>query len=124
MGIIDLSEITVLRGRSKVLDNWSISIDSGEVVCLFGDNGCGKSTVIEAAAGLIPLENGSSTICGQLIRDSDGRRGRTEFGLCLQDDCVMGDELVGERILDAAGYNFEVAPLLKSSPKSRSATTK
>ena len=114
MGIIDLSQITVLRGRSKVLDNWSISIDSGEVVCLFGDNGCGKSTVIEAAAGLIPLENGSSTIYGQLIRDSDGRRGRTEFGLCLQDDCVMGDELVGERILDAAGYNFEVAPLLKS----------
>ena len=110
MGIIDMSEITVLRGRATVLDEWSISIDSGEVVCLFGDNGCGKSTVIEAAAGLIPLENGSSTISGQLIRDSDGRRGRTEFGLCLQDDCVMGDELVGERILDAAGYNFEVAP--------------
>ena len=34
---------------------------------------------IEAAAGLIPLENGSSTISGQLIRDSEGRRGRTQF---------------------------------------------
>ncbi len=114
MGIIELSHLTVLRGRSKVLDDWSISIDSGEVVCLAGDNGCGKSTVIEAAAGLIPLENGSSKISGQLIRDSDGRRGRIEFGLCLQDDCVMGDELVGERILDAAGFDFDIAPLLKS----------
>ena len=113
MGIIELSQLTVLRGRTKVLDNWSISIDSGEVVCLFGENGCGKSTVIEAAAGLIPLENGSSKISGQLIRDSDGRRGRTNFGLCLQEDCVMGDELVGERIQDAAGFNFDVAPLLK-----------
>ena len=113
MGIIDLSELSVLRGRNKVLDKWSLSVDSGEVVCLSGENGCGKSTVIEAAAGLIPLENGSSTISGQLIRDSDGRRGRTDFGLCLQDDCVMGDELVGERILDAAGYEFDIAPLLK-----------
>ena len=113
MGIIDLSEISVLRGRNKVLDKWTLSVDSGEVVCLSGENGCGKSTVIEAAAGLIPLENGSSTISGQLIRDSDGRRGRINFGLCLQDDCVMGDELVGERILDAAGYDFDIAPLLK-----------
>ena len=114
MGIIDLSEATVLRGRSKVLDKWSISVDCGEVVCLSGDNGCGKSTVIETAAGLIPLENGSSTISEQLVRDSEGRRGRPNFGLCLQDDCIMGDELVGERILDAAGFDFDVASLLKS----------
>lgn len=114
MGIIDLSEATVLRGRSKVLDKWSISVDCGEVVCLSGDNGCGKSTVIETAAGLIPLENGSSKISEQLVRDSEGRRGRPNFGLCLQDDCIMGDELVGERILDAAGFDFDVASLLKS----------
>ena len=113
MGIIELSDITVRRGRNKVLDNWSLSVDSGEVVCLSGDNGCGKSTVIEAAAGLIPLENGSCKIYGQLIRDSQGRRGRANFGLCLQDDCIMGDELVSERILDAAGHDFDVESLLK-----------
>ena len=114
MGIIELSEATVLRGRSKVLDKWSISVNSGEIVCLAGENGCGKSTVIETASGLIPLENGSATISNQLVRDSEGRRGRPTFGLCLQDDCVMGDELVGERILDAAGFEFNVQGLLKT----------
>ena len=114
MGVIELSKLTVRRGRSQVLDSWSVSIDSGEVVCLSGDNGCGKSTVIETAAGLIPMEKGSSMISGQLIRDSEGRRGRTKFGLCLQDDCVMGDELVQERLLDAAGCNFDVSALLKT----------
>ena len=79
MGIIELSNVTVRRGRAQVLDNWSISIDSGEVVCLSGDNGCGKSTVIETAAGLIPMENGNSKICGQLIRDSEGRRGPVSY---------------------------------------------
>jgi ABC-type Mn2+/Zn2+ transport system ATPase subunit len=112
MGIIELSNVTVRRGRSQVLDSWSISVDGGEVVCLSGENGCGKSTVIETAAGLISMENGSCEISGQLIRDSQGRRGRTKFGLCLQDDCIMGDELVGERILDAAGYDFDVSELL------------
>ncbi|MBT4982735.1 MAG: ATP-binding cassette domain-containing protein, partial [Euryarchaeota archaeon] len=82
------------------------------VVCLSGENGCGKSTVIETAAGLISMENGSCEISGQLIRDSQGRRGRTNFGLCLQDDCIMGDELVGERILDAAGSEFDITDLL------------
>lgn len=114
MGLIELSKVTVRRGRSQVLDSWSVSIDSGEVVCLSGENGCGKSTVIETAAGLISIEKGSSEISGQLIRDSEGRRGRTNFGLCLQDDCIMGDELVGERILDAAGCNFDVSSLLKA----------
>ena len=115
MGIIQLSEVTVRRGRSTVLEKWSLSVDSGEVAlfCLFGENGCGKSTVIETA-GLVPMENGKSTISGQLIRDSDGRRGRTEFGLCLQDDWqVMGDEIVGERLLDVAGHEFDVESLLK-----------
>lgn len=114
MGIIELSEATVLRGRSKVLDKWSISVNSGEIVCLAGENGCGKSTVIETASGLIPLENGSAMISEQLVRDSEGRRGRPIFGLCLQDDCVMGDELVGERVLDAAGFDFDVQVLLKA----------
>lgn len=114
MGIIELSKVTVRRGRSQVLDSWSVSIDSGEVVCLSGDNGCGKSTVIETAAGLVSMEKGSSEISGQLIRDSEGRRGRTKFGLCLQDDCIMGDELVGERILDAAGCDFDVSSLLET----------
>ena len=59
MGIIQLSEVTVRRGRSTVLEKWSLSVDSGEVVCLFGENGCGKSTVIETAAGLVPMENGN-----------------------------------------------------------------
>ena len=58
------------------------------------------------------MENGSCKISGQLIRDSEGRRGRTNFGLCLQDDCIMGDELVGERILDVVGHDLDAASLL------------
>lgn len=110
--LIKLEDLTVRRGRKEVLNGWNLNIDSAEVVVLSGENGCGKSTVIEAAAGLLNLENGSSQIQNQTIRDSEGRRGRTNFGLCLQNDCVMGDELVGEKLLDAAQANFDVKSLL------------
>jgi len=113
MGIIELSGIRLRRGRRQVLDDWNLTVESGEVVVLSGENGCGKSTLIEAAAGLLPLEAGSSTISGQLIRDHQGRRGRTNFGLCLQNDCIMGDELVEERLLDVAGHLFDVKSLLR-----------
>ena len=113
MGIIELSGLRLRRGRVLVLDDWNLTVESGEVVVLSGENGCGKSTVIEAAAGLLALDAGTSTISGQLIRDHQGRRGRTHFGLCLQDDCIMGDELVEERLLDVAGHSFDVKSLLR-----------
>ncbi|MDP6870069.1 MAG: ABC transporter ATP-binding protein [Candidatus Poseidoniaceae archaeon] len=114
MGLVQLSDLTVKRGHKEVLKNFSLEIKSGEVVALSGENGCGKSTVIEAAAGLLHLDEGTVTISKQIIKDKEGRRGRTNFGLCLQDDCIMGDELVGQRLLDVAGKNFDVSKLLES----------
>ncbi len=110
--LIELEDLTVRRGRKEVLTGWDLKVNNGEVVVLIGENGCGKSTVIEAAAGLLNLEKGSSTIQNQIIRDHQGRRGRASFGLCLQDDCVMGDELVGERLTDVAQVEFDVKSLL------------
>ena len=58
MGIIEISEITVFRGRNKVLENFSLSVNGGEVVCLAGENGCGKSTTLRMIAGLEDITSG------------------------------------------------------------------
>lgn len=102
--LLTMSGVTIKRGRNTVLNGFNLDLKKGEVVVLVGENGCGKSTVIEACAGLIDLEKGSIKAGKTIIRDSDGRHGRTvsPFGLCLQSDCVMGDELVKERIDDVA----------------------
>ncbi len=113
MPVVEMVDVSLRRGRQQVLENWDLSIDSGEVVVLSGENGCGKSSVIEACSGLLPLESGSTTISKQLIRDSEGRRGRVAFGLCLQEDCLMGDEIVEERLLDVAECSFDTTSLLK-----------
>jgi NitT/TauT family transport system ATP-binding protein len=54
---------TVYRGFDLVLP-------AGRVVSVFGPNGCGKSTLINMLAGLIPADGGSITFGGKALRDT------------------------------------------------------
>ncbi len=46
----------------RVLDDINLSITAGELVCLIGPNGCGKSTLIRTITGMQPSLAGSITI--------------------------------------------------------------
>ena len=45
--LLELENITVVRGERPALKNLSLRIDAGEHVCILGPNGCGKSTLIK-----------------------------------------------------------------------------
>ncbi len=47
-----------------VAENVSLRINRGEMVCLLGTNGCGKSTLIRSISGMQPLLSGSVSIEG------------------------------------------------------------
>ncbi|WP_424630971.1 ABC transporter ATP-binding protein [Bradyrhizobium sp. SYSU BS000235] len=49
----------------EVLRNVSLSVSSGEILGVLGRNGMGKSTLIRAISGLIPLTRGSIRIEGK-----------------------------------------------------------
>lgn len=44
--LIEMKNISVVRGENLALDRLSLRIDVGEHVCILGPNGCGKSTLI------------------------------------------------------------------------------
>jgi iron complex transport system ATP-binding protein len=44
--LIEMKNISVVRGENLALDRVSLRVDVGEHVCMLGPNGCGKSTLI------------------------------------------------------------------------------
>ncbi len=51
-------DLTVTRGPLVVLDGVDVVVASGERIGVVGPNGVGKSTLLQALAGLVPLERG------------------------------------------------------------------
>src|SRR6266571_1676263 len=45
--MLELENVTVIRGERPALQNVSLRIEAGEHVCILGPNGCGKSTLIK-----------------------------------------------------------------------------
>jgi putative ABC transport system ATP-binding protein len=49
------------------LDNFSMSIEKGEIVVISGGNGCGKSTLLKAISGSVPIKDGHIILDGKDI---------------------------------------------------------
>ncbi|MDP2412152.1 MAG: ATP-binding cassette domain-containing protein [Pseudolabrys sp.] len=62
-----------IRGLSKrfdtavIYDNFDLDIPRGELISVFGPNGCGKSTLINMIAGLIPVDAGEILFDGMRL---------------------------------------------------------
>jgi NitT/TauT family transport system ATP-binding protein len=57
------------QGQS-VYDDFSLDLPRGKVVSVFGPNGCGKSTLINIVAGLLPHDGGEIRFGGKTIEQT------------------------------------------------------
>ena len=68
---LDLQAITLAYETSKgfrpVVDQLNLQLPQGEIGCLLGASGCGKTTVLRAIAGFEPLRNGRILLDQQVL---------------------------------------------------------
>ncbi|MCG9683761.1 ABC transporter ATP-binding protein [Vibrio sp. Isolate23] len=57
--------------QTTVLESLSLNVEHGEIVCLLGASGCGKTTLLKAIAGLLPLSSGSMSLNCLTIDDGE-----------------------------------------------------
>ena len=62
-----VKEVSVVRGKKSVLSNLNMSFSFGELVAIEGNNGSGKSTFLEALAGLIQPSQGEIWLEGNSL---------------------------------------------------------
>jgi len=78
MTVLELDGIAVRLGRRPVLAGAALDAAPGEVVGLIGPNGAGKTTLLRAAAGLVPIAQGTRTLLGRPLDSWDAvERART-----------------------------------------------
>lgn len=65
--MLEIKDIHTYYGASHILSGISIRVAEGEVVCLLGRNGAGKSTTMRSIMGLTPPRKGSIFFKGEPI---------------------------------------------------------
>ena len=81
MEILRFENITKRYGKNTVLDDVSLSINTGEVFSLLGPSGCGKTTLLRICGGFEPPDAGKVILDGIDITDlpANRREVRTVF---------------------------------------------
>src|SRR2546421_3567990 len=83
--MLTVERLDVAYGGSQVLWGVDLSVAQGEVVCLMGRNGVGKTTLLKTVMGLLPARGGRVTFDGaDITRWSTDRRARAGIGYVPQ----------------------------------------
>ncbi|MEQ1861927.1 MAG: ATP-binding cassette domain-containing protein [Chthoniobacteraceae bacterium] len=95
--ILDIRELTIRRGDTRILDRLSWTVQRGEHWVVLGPNGCGKTSLLSALTGYFTPTDGSIHLLGEEFGASDWRELRQAVGivssslrqLMHEEDCAM-----------------------------------
>ena len=97
---LTLHDITHSFGDLTAVSGASLQAAPGEIICLFGHSGCGKTTLLRLAAGLETLQSGAITLDGDEIA-APGKELPAEnrsIGMVFQDFVLFPHMTVEENI--------------------------
>ena len=60
--MLSVSQLSIDYGSNRVVSDLNISLGDNEILMLVGPTGCGKSTILQALAGLIPISEGEINV--------------------------------------------------------------
>lgn len=98
--LISLSGLNAWYGESHVLHGVDLRVDKGEVVCLLGRNGAGKTTILRAVMGLVGRRAGEIRHDGERIDQfAPERIARGGIGYCPEERGIFSSLTVKENLL-------------------------
>ncbi len=107
---ITLRKLTKFFAGKPLYQDFDLDIPKGRITSIFGPNGCGKSTVMNMIAGLIPIDGGQILFDGKTLRE-------TRIGYVFQN---YRDALFPwKRAIDNIRYPLELAGRSKAEIERR-----
>lgn len=126
--MLSLNDITVAYDGSRILRGVSLTVGPGEVVCLMGRNGVGKTTTLKAIVGHVRPESGSVRLGDATLTGlSPDRRARLGLGyvpqgrdifpnLTVDENLRIGAIAQGRRLNGELERVFDLFPVLRDMP--------
>ncbi|MFO7602701.1 MAG: urea ABC transporter ATP-binding subunit UrtE [Gammaproteobacteria bacterium] len=124
--MLNVKQLNQFYGGSHTLWDLDIEIAEGACVCLMGRNGVGKTTLLKAVMGLLPVQSGGMVFDGHDLRTQAAeQRARLGIGyvpqgreifplLTVEENLRVGLSTVGKASAPLPERIFELFPVLKS----------
>ena len=98
--LVEMVEISKCFGGVRALSGVGFSVQSGEVHCLAGENGCGKSTLIKILSGVLAPDSGRIVLAGTAHRRLSPKISRSAgIQIIYQDLALFPNLTVAENIV-------------------------
>jgi urea transport system ATP-binding protein len=123
--MLTLSNIRVSYDGSRILRDVSLTVALGQVVCLMGRNGVGKTTTLKAITGLVKLDGGAIKLNEiEIAGTSPDSRARQGLGyvpqgrdifpnLTVWENLRIGAVAQGRKLNGEVDRVFQLFPILK-----------
>lgn len=109
MSILEINDLVVSFDGFRAVDGLDLAVEEGELRCLIGANGAGKSTTLDLICGKTPSTSGAIVFDGkEITRLHEHRRARLGIGRKFQVPTVFKDRTVRENleVADASAPSF------------------
>jgi len=102
--VVELAEVSVLRGGRRLLDRLSLQVNEGERWVVLGPNGAGKTTLLQVLSTHIHPSEGVVGLLGDVVGTVDVFELRPRIGVtsAALADRVPRGERVGDLVVSAA----------------------
>jgi ABC-2 type transport system ATP-binding protein len=125
---VEISQLRVRRGRTRVFDGVDLVIPRGEITGLLGPSGCGKTTLMRSIVGVQKIAGGTVTVLGE-PGGSSALRHRVAYGTqgaATYDDLTVRQNLAYfarllkapkgdvDRVIDEVGLTAQAGQLTGS----------
>ncbi len=90
MELLKLEGVTKKIKKKTIVDNISLTVNSGEIVGFLGPNGAGKTTTIKMIMGLFSITSGNISVCGNSVINNFEKAMQNVGGIVENPDLYKG----------------------------------
>ncbi|MFK0089350.1 ABC transporter ATP-binding protein [Pseudomonas sp. NPDC090755] len=113
--LLNLRNLACGYGEQRIVQNLNLHLNAGDIGCLLGSSGCGKTTTLRAIAGFEPVHEGEIQLAGEVISKAGFTLApeKRRIGMVFQDYALFPHLTVAENIAFGIGKHPNVQQVVK-----------